>query len=88
MSLTAFNFSLYLQLYKLHCSCVAFLIFELSEHDHHTRANPEERLAVSNDTSFFQQLSVHQRLRLVALNDDSPQFQKHLAALQEQVRGK
>ena len=62
--------------------------FELSEHDHHTRANPEERLAVSNDTSFFQQLSVHQRLRLVALNDDSPQFQKHLAALQEQVRGK
>jgi len=85
VSLTAFNFSLY---YFTTTLLLRRYFDFCSEHDHHTGANPEERLAVSNDTNFFQQLSVHQRLRLVALNDDSPQFQKHLAALQEQVRGK
>jgi hypothetical protein len=56
-------------------------------HHHHTRADTNERKDVTNDSDFLQQLSHHQRLRHVALNEDSPQFQKHLAALQEQVRG-
>ena len=54
---------------------------------HHTRASAKERQRVAQDTSFFSSLKYHPRLRELALGDDSPQFQKHVAALQEQVRG-
>lgn len=54
---------------------------------HHTRASAEERKRVAKDKTFFSSLKYHPRLRELALGDDSPQFQKHIAALSEQVRG-
>lgn len=54
---------------------------------HHTRASAAERKAVAKDRSFFSSLKYHPKLRELVLGDDSPQFQKHIAALQEQVRG-
>ena len=54
---------------------------------HHTRASAKERRDVAEDESFFASLKYHPRLRELALGDDSPQFQKQVAALYEQVRG-
>ena len=58
-----------------------------TRHPMHTGADAAEREAVRNDEEFLLGMARHPHLRETALSDDSPLFQKHIAALQEQVRG-